>query len=395
MKVFLVMIFCIISIPITVYASSDTNSTTNEQISEFGDQELFNSQIISDPRVKILDLEGLASSGTVNEKTNTVYVTDFYSGKLHFIDGNTDELIETIKVVSTPFGVGINPETNLLYVGGEHSNILSVINATSRQVVSNISLDDPYDIAVNPTNNMIYVTSDKTSTVYVIDGKTNEIISSFEVINPCGIAVNPKTGVVYVTSASEDVVQVFDGNTNEFVTTINVEDSPRGVTVNPVTNLIYVTNQESNTISVIDGENNKIIESIPVGDIPRRIVVNPQTNTIFVTNQGSEDISVIDGDNNEIIETIKVSEPFEMTINSQTNKVYAMYHGSDLTIISYNLEFLPVVKPPLKQVSLGVNPNSVVCKAGFELVLKEGNDSPACVKPTTAEKLIQRGWARE
>jgi YVTN family beta-propeller protein len=355
MKVFLIMIFCMISIPIAADASSNTNSTTNEQISEFGDQELFNSQIFSDPRVKILDFEGLATSGIVNEKTNTVYVTDFYFGKLHFIDGNTDEIIETIKVVSTPFGVGINPETNLLYVGGEHSNILSIINATTRQVVSNISLEDPYDIAVNPANNMIYVTSDKSNSVHVIDGKTNEIVTSFEVINPCGIAVNSETGVVYVTSASEDVVKVFDGNTNEFVTTINV----------------------------------------PVGEIPRRIVVNPQTNTIFVTNQGSEDISVIDGHNNEIIETIKVSEPFEMTINSQTNKVYAMYHGSDLTVISYDQEFLPVLQPPLKQVSLGVNPNSVVCKTGFELVLKEGSDSPACVKPTTAEKLIQRGWARE
>jgi len=52
-------------------------------------------------------------------------------------------------------------------------------------------------------------------------------------------------------------------------------------------------------------------------------------------------------------------------------------------------------RTPLKQVSSGIDPNSVVCKEGFELVHKSTDNSPACVKPSTAEKLIQRGWARE
>ena len=131
--------------------------------------------------------------------------------------------------IKTRFGVGINPETNMIYVGGEYVNILSVINADTKQVVSEIPLKDPYDIAVNPTNNMIYVTSDRSNSVYVIDGKTNEIVTSFEVLVPCGIAVNPATGMVYVTSESEDIVHVFDGNKNEIVTIINFEDNLEGL----------------------------------------------------------------------------------------------------------------------------------------------------------------------
>ena len=124
-------------------------------------------------------------------------------------------------------------------------------------------------------------------------------------------------------------------------------------------------------------------------------MVNPQTNTVFVTNQGSKDISVIDGKSNEIIETIQVVEPFELAINSQTNKVYAMYSGSKLSVVTYNPEILPVSDSPLKQISSGVDPKSVICKEGYELVLKAVDNSPACVKPATAEKLIERGWARE
>jgi len=119
------------------------------------------------------------------------------------------------------------------------------------------------------------------------------------------------------------------------------------------------------------------------------------SNTVYVTNQGSKDISVIDGKSKEIIETIQVAEPFEIAINSQTNKVYTMYTNSKLSVVTFNPEILPVSSSPLKQISSGVDPTSVFCKDGFKLIFKAVDNSPACVKPTTAEKLIQRGWARE
>ena len=51
--------------------------------------------------------------------------------------------------------------------------------------------------------------------------------------------------------------------------------------------------------------------------------------------------------------------------------------------------------PPHKQVSSGTNPQDVICSEGLELIFKSTDNSPACVKSSTAEKLIQRGWARE
>jgi len=49
---------------------------------------------------------------------------------------------------------------------------------------------------------------------------------------------------------------------------------------------------------------------------------------------------------------------------------------------------------PLKQVAQGIEPEAVTCNEGLVLIIKY-NGSPACVKPTTAEKLIERGWAFE
>jgi len=50
-------------------------------------------------------------------------------------------------------------------------------------------------------------------------------------------------------------------------------------------------------------------------------------------------------------------------------------------------------KPPLKQMKNVIKPETVVCNEGLQLIFKSTDGSPACVKPETAEKLIERGWA--
>lgn len=52
------------------------------------------------------------------------------------------------------------------------------------------------------------------------------------------------------------------------------------------------------------------------------------------------------------------------------------------------------ITAPLKQIANGISPNGVLCNEGLKLVFKSINNYPACVKSTTMEKLIERGWAR-
>jgi len=47
---------------------------------------------------------------------------------------------------------------------------------------------------------------------------------------------------------------------------------------------------------------------------------------------------------------------------------------------------------PKQQIADGVLPKDVICKEGLELIFKSTDGTPACVKPETAKKLIERGW---
>lgn len=71
-----------------------------------------------------------------------------------------------------------------------------------------------------------------------------------------------------------------------------------------------------------------------------------------------------------------------------------------LSIISFSLFQLDnsvlgiaYFPPPLKQIADGVEPSKVTCTEGLELVIKKSNGNPACLKPSSVAKLIERGWA--
>ena len=49
---------------------------------------------------------------------------------------------------------------------------------------------------------------------------------------------------------------------------------------------------------------------------------------------------------------------------------------------------------PLKQIANGVYLENITCKENMLIVFKNTDNSPACVKPATVDKLIERGWIK-
>ncbi|MGI0064622.1 MAG: hypothetical protein ACREAL_07100 [Nitrosopumilaceae archaeon] len=81
----------------------------------------------------------------------------------------------------------------------------------------------------------------------------------------------------------------------------------------------------------------------------------------------------------------EVREYLVITTDVMIGKPYKF--GSDCSIKE-------IIPSPNKQIKMGIDPNDVTCKDGLQLIFKY-DKAPACVKPRTAEKLIERGWALE
>ena len=50
---------------------------------------------------------------------------------------------------------------------------------------------------------------------------------------------------------------------------------------------------------------------------------------------------------------------------------------------------------PKKQSMSGIDIHEIQCRDGYDLILKASDWSPVCCKPSSVEKLIQRGWASD
>ena len=87
-----------------------------------------------------------------------------------------------------------------------------------------------------------------------------------------------------------------------------------------------------------------------------------------------------------------LSHSVEYTIQaiSKKNDNQATYN---ITIVSMeDLKSRSILIPPKQQFEMGLEPNQIVCKQVWKLILKPGGDVPACVKLPTYAKLLERGW---
>jgi YVTN family beta-propeller protein len=280
--------------------------------------------------VKNIVVGAFPSSIVVDSKRNLVYVANHYSNTISVINGTTDTVIQTFGVSGTPQSIAVNPNTNIVYVESPDyynfgSSTVSLINPDLIRNLENLIQvgNSPLSLAVNPFNHAIYVSNSHSNTVSVINSSIKDVVDNIAVGKfPFGVAINGITNKIYVANEHSNTTSVIDGETNQ-VKNVTVGGFPIGIAVNPSTNKIYVANEHSNTTSVIDGETNQV-KNVTVGGFPIGIAVNPSTNKIYVANEDSNTTSVIDGKN----DTVKnkkiavVSRPIAVAVNPKTNLVY-------------------------------------------------------------------------
>ena len=106
-----------------------------------------------------------------------------------------------------------------------------------------------------------------------------------------------------------------------------------------------------------------------------------------------------------ILKFLSFSNAVNVVSNPQENEITAQIDSAWIPILEQRSDVISVtvldvqktskeildMLPPKKQQSQGKSINEIQCVWGFVLIQKY-DSSPACVKPQTAEKLLERGW---
>jgi YVTN family beta-propeller protein len=294
----------------------------------------------------------------INPTTNLLYVGDSDIGSLSVVDMTTNTVVDTISglkanVSDGPVDISVNPSTNFIYVGRtvHFGGRISVIDGATNQLGTIAGLGShPVSLAVNALTNRIYVANQLGNTVSVIDGATNTVISTISGFSsPIGVAVNPVTNLIYIGNNGANSLAVVDGNTNTIIMTIALGAGPFRVAVDPVMNRIYASHPSNNSVSVIDGSSNSFITAIAVGSSPLGIAVNPNNGRIYTADYGSDAVSIIDGNTDALVTTVAVGHnPAGVGVNPATGRIYVTNSASNTVSV---LEDIVDNTPPKVDVS--------------------------------------------
>jgi YVTN family beta-propeller protein len=185
-----------------------------------------------------------------------VFVTS--AEALTVIDGNTLNVLATVTVGTRPVGIALDEANNRIYVANQQSGTISVVNATTFQVVDTFRppLGNVWGLAIDPAARRLYVAIIKNTIadfggVEVLNADTGAFVAQVA----CGaemVAVNSRTRTVYATDFSGNAVSVIDGSGNAFSSAVPVGTSPRDLVVDETSGLVYVGNLGDGTVSIVD-----------------------------------------------------------------------------------------------------------------------------------------------
>ena len=131
-----------------------------------------------------------------------------------------------------------------------------------------------------------------------------------------------------------------------------------------------------------------------------------ESSIMIYTSQSSASCGYNFEENNHyLVYADRYEDVLDVSLCSRTSLISSATEDIDkLGIPNYdvnNVQEFPYSEPvlsasPLKQLQSGISFDDIQCKLDMVLVYKNSNNNfPACVKPETKEKLIERGWIDE
>ena len=182
------------------------------------------------------------------------------------------ENIGTIQLENGEYFVTLNEKTNTIYVSNNLSDSILVIDGTAKKIICRIQIERPRELALNSNNNTLYAINgkagfwktDEGAQISVIDTSTNKIIDSIGKKEGFGdIKLNKNTNLLYATQTKEKKIWVIDTLTNTVKDKIKGRVKYRSITIDEINNMIYIVGRggrtnDSTVFEVIDGKNNHV-----------------------------------------------------------------------------------------------------------------------------------------
>ena len=282
----------------------------------------------------------------------------------------------------------IDPRKHLAYVANRGCECITILDILNQDVVGTIPLGDKAQaITVDTSENQIYVSYLTQNKVVKIDGLTNEIVSSLEIPSkPWDMKIDPTSHKLYAALKSENNVLVMGPTSYSIHLPVLTMQTPAALV-----GLIHVHGQDVNISNpMLDVVNTALTMNIGTDDGGRLSINVPRY--VLDSKQNDADVPFevsIDG------KTVKHQE-YEGHANDRSVSLHVESNSKILSITGNTIseemrESLQTMDlPPMTQEPMHSKGFEIICEGKVWVENLKGKI--ACTLPSTAQKLIERGW---
>lgn len=237
----------------------------------------------------------------VSSDGTKVYAAGASDEKLHFYDRNAETGLLTLNAeqgfVQLPNyagGLAISPDGSMALVTHGMASKLSFVNLETGELIDSIKVGYyPYDVIIDGEGAYAYVSNWGGDSVSVVDIANLTELKRIKVgKNPEGMALANGGADLIVTNSDTDDLTIIDTATQEAISTLPLTEemeglvgwTPNAVAVHPTAALAYVASTDRNAIEVVDTENWEIIGAIPTAKYPTRVTLSADGEKMYVLN---------------------------------------------------------------------------------------------------------------
>src|SRR5690242_1389536 len=222
--------------------------------------------------VAVLALAACSSSALARN----LYVANYNSDTVSVIDATTDQIVGTIDngINTGPWTLAISPDGKTVYVTNYDSGGINTIDTATNQIVG-APIATPtgaWGMAISPDGTRGYFVTE--SKLFTVDLQARQVVGApVEVCSaPYDVIVTPDGARAYVVCASEVVVVDLASNTLVGAP-IPVNSAYTGAS-SPDRKFVYLGNNEGGSVAVIETATNQT-SPIVTGGHPESVAVSP------------------------------------------------------------------------------------------------------------------------
>ncbi|HVL89200.1 MAG TPA: YncE family protein, partial [Actinomycetota bacterium] len=235
----------------------------------------------------------------VDSLRGRVYVAVGETSQVAVLDSRTGSIAQAPFAIpgctgaTGPWGMDLNPVTNVLYVACYSANVIVALNAATGTLIRSVATGSgPLGVAVDAAANRVYLGMHGERSIRVLDGLTLATAASIPAEpGVWGLAFDDVRGRLFAANYLTGTVTFIRGTT---VTNVYAGFSgPEWISYDPVSNMIWIPEfKAGNRVTGLDARTGQILPVLISGSKPTATAATP-AGRVYSANFGTLNVSVI------------------------------------------------------------------------------------------------------